>query len=449
MSRRGRLPGWCRWTACAVAPLALLVAAPAPAATIKVKSNADEFNVAGNCTLREAVQAANTDANFGGCARKHASGGTADTIVVQAETEYPITIAGGNDDANTTGDFDIASRITIKVDGPGRATIDANEMDRAIDVQQGGNLRASKLQIANGTPPNNGFSYGGGAILNHGRLSLSRSELTLNDAVQGQAVNGGAVHAVGKKTVLNRVDINHNTSDGFAGGIAFDRGLLRVVHSVVDQNTTDGPGGGIGVSGSFDDVRMLLKATTISGNTSFQDGPNAGGGGVMVSYFGEGTLKATNVTIFGNTSYGSGGGIYSYTGQMTLNGATVTSNLANFDGDADGKGGGAAGSGLSFLNSIIADNEDASAASAQQDCQLISSVGHNLVSQGGGCPETGSNRVAVARSWGDLEDNGGPTPTCKLDKASDAIGHAGKDAPKNDQRGVKRDADPDIGAYER
>jgi hypothetical protein len=34
-------------------------------------------------------------------------------------------------------------------------------------------------------------------------------------------------------------------------------------------------------------------------------------------------------------------------------------------------------------------------------------------------------------------------------KGSLAIGNAGKDAPKHDQRGVKRDRHPDIGAYER
>ena len=70
------------------------------------------------------------------------------------------------------------------------------------------------------------------------------------------------------------------------------------------------------------------------------------------------------------------------------------------------------------------------------------------VFQDGGCPEGGSNRVG-GLSWGPLADNGGPTPTHKLQKGSEAIGHAGKDAPARDQRGVKRDSKPDIGAYER
>ena len=52
-----------------------------------------------------------------------------------------------------------------------------------------------------------------------------------------------------------------------------------------------------------------------------------------------------------------------------------------------------------------------------------------------------------------LADNGGPTKTIALRKHSKAIDHAGSDAPKLDQRGVRRrvkgDRKPDIGAFER
>jgi CSLREA domain-containing protein len=446
----GRAAGKAGWVTGAALFAALLVPASTPAATINVKSNADEFDVAGNCTLREAIQTANSDADRGGCHRRHIGAGAADTVVLEGKTEYPITIPGGNEDGNATGDFDIASRITIEVDGKGRASIDANEMDRAVDVLDGGNLHASRLQIANGNPPSNGFSNGGAGILNRGSLTLTRSELTLNDAVDGQAINGGAVHAVGQRTILKRVDMNHNHADQVGGAIAHSQGLLRVVDSVIDQNTSDGGGGGIIVSGSQDSVRVLLKASTISGNTSFQDGVNAGGGGLMVSYFGEGTLRASSITVSGNTSWASGAGIYSYNGTIAVNGATVTRNTANFDGDGDGKGGGITGVGVQARNSIIDGNEDASATDPKQDCFLTGgSPAHNLVSPGGGCAEAGSNEVAFDSLLAELGDYGGRTPTHKVLKGSLAIGNAGKDAPKHDQRGVKRDRHPDIGAYER
>ena len=51
---------------------------------------------------------------------------------------------------------------------------------------------------------------------------------------------------------------------------------------------------------------------------------------------------------------------------------------------------------------------------------------------------------------GPLADNGGPTKTIALQRGSPAISKANKDtAEKRDQRGDKRDAHPDIGAFER
>src|SRR5436190_22181895 len=185
---------------------ALLVAPSfASAATIRVETNADEFGVAGNCSLREAIQSANENSNEGGCKRK--GGGGADTIVLTSEIVYRIAIAGGNDDTNATGDFDIASNITLEASDKRKANIDANDVDRAFDVLQGGKLTASKLYIVNGSPPSNGFSYGGGAILNRGKLYLRASKLAANSAENGQAINGGAIDAAanGGRTILDRV----------------------------------------------------------------------------------------------------------------------------------------------------------------------------------------------------------------------------------------------------
>jgi hypothetical protein len=76
-------------------------------------------------------------------------------------------------------------------------------------------------------------------------------------------------------------------------------------------------------------------------------------------------------------------------------------------------------------------------------------MGHNIVGQDGGCDEGNTNKPVVDPGLGPLADNGGPTPTQELLHGSEAIGHAGSDAPVRDQRGVKRDSDPDSGAYER
>ena len=88
----------------------LLLIAPAmsSAATITVDSTADdlELGATGNCTLREAVIAANTDAAVDGCA----AGSGPDLITIPAGT-FTLTIPRPADgtDSPTVGDLDLTS----------------------------------------------------------------------------------------------------------------------------------------------------------------------------------------------------------------------------------------------------------------------------------------------------------------------------------------------------
>ena len=100
-----------------VIPVLTVQSAPAaPSATIVVNTTADEFGTGKNCSLREAIQAANTDSDFGGCTGVKAYG--ADVITLPAGT-YTLTGAAG-EDANASGDLDITSDMTI--DGAGAKT---------------------------------------------------------------------------------------------------------------------------------------------------------------------------------------------------------------------------------------------------------------------------------------------------------------------------------------
>jgi hypothetical protein len=78
------------------------------------------------------------------------------------------------------------------------------------------------------------------------------------------------------------------------------------------------------------------------------------------------------------------------------------------------------------------------------------SLGHNLIGNPDGCTGFGATDLSGGKlGLGKLADNGGPTKTIALMKGSRAIGHGDPDAVRVDQRGVKRDKKPDIGAYER
>ncbi|MCS6909343.1 MAG: CSLREA domain-containing protein, partial [Anaerolineales bacterium] len=81
---------------------------PAYAASITVNTTDDELNNDGDCSLREAIQAANTNTAVSGCT----AGSGDDTITVPAGT-YTLTIPGNNEDNGQTGDLDITSNITI------------------------------------------------------------------------------------------------------------------------------------------------------------------------------------------------------------------------------------------------------------------------------------------------------------------------------------------------
>src|SRR2546425_7082963 len=91
--------------------------APAPAAagtTITVNTTNDELAVDGNCSLREAITAANSDAAVDACS----AGNGADTVVVPGGT-YNLTIPGGDEYGNATGDLDIRGDVTVQGAGAG------------------------------------------------------------------------------------------------------------------------------------------------------------------------------------------------------------------------------------------------------------------------------------------------------------------------------------------
>ena len=108
---------------------------------------------------------------------------------------------------------------------------------------------------------------------------------------------------------------------------------------------------------------------------------------------------------------------------------------------------------INVKNSLIALNTDP----VGPDCHVatpggIVSAGHNLIGDTTDCtgifgPAT-HDFTDLNPRIAQLANNGGPTKTIALRRHSKAINHAGSDAPKRDQRGVKRH-DPDIGAFER
>ena len=158
----------------AVALVLALGGAPAYASTIAVNTTDDELNADGDCSLREAIQAANTDAAVDACT----PGSGADTLQLPAGT-YTLSIPGAEEDSNQTGDLDIASDLTLAGIGAASTIIDGNHLDRVVHVV-GGTVTISRITLQHGGLLTGIGTCNGAGIFNGGSgglVTVNGSEL--------------------------------------------------------------------------------------------------------------------------------------------------------------------------------------------------------------------------------------------------------------------------------
>ncbi len=379
------------------------------AATITVSTTEDELNVDGDCSLREAIVAANTDTAVDACP----AGSGADIINLPAGT-YTLSLVG-NDDNASAGDLDITQDLTLTGAGPLQTTIDANGIDRAIHILGNASTQISRLTVTGG---NLSSLLGAGIYVYQGSLTLILSRVW---------------HSTGLAAISVAPIINN---------------ALTILDSRIEDNF----GSGVAVNGN---ATGLIVNSTISGNST-----SGSGGGVSNA----GILTIVNSTISGNDSAYDGGGISTGNGQVHLYNVTIANNTTDSDNDSFGNGGGIAIGSIAtvtFQNTIIAGNFDNSNPGLViPDCSgVITSEGYNLIQSDFGCGITGDttgNRINQDAALDPLQNNGGPTFTHALQITSEAINtgnpagcrdHNG-DLLDTDQRGYVRNGRCDMGAYE-
>ncbi len=249
---RGILTG----TIASIAFLAL--AGPAAANTITPTTFGDEYNVGAGCSLREAVQAANTDAAFGGCS----AGAGADTIPLAAGI-YQISLPGAETN-NVNGSIDVLSTAgtTISHTGPGSTVIDGGGLDRAVAF-----LNSAPGTISGVTIRNANFGGTGGGLFTNGNLTLTNSTLTANTSTTG----GAGLSVFGEATLTN-VTISGNQTADDGGGMEVFIGATATLNNVtISNNTADSDLSGVGDGGGFArtgaNAVVNMKNTLIAGNT--------------------------------------------------------------------------------------------------------------------------------------------------------------------------------------
>ncbi|MEM8861703.1 MAG: choice-of-anchor Q domain-containing protein, partial [Chloroflexota bacterium] len=284
----------------------------APAATITVNTTDDELNSDGDCSLREAVQAANTNTAVDACP----AGNGADTISIPAGT-YTIQLAGfNNEDANANGDLDILESLTMIGAGKGSTIIDGNTFNRALHVNPAGaadfSFHAEDMTLTNG------FANSGAGIF------LSQSSARLKDVqIRSNAANaiGGGIFASNSVLVIEEnSEIANNTAIDGAGLFVDLTGQVQIENSVIRNNIASGDGGA-----------AYLIASSVIRNTTIENNQATRYGGAIYS---EEDLLVEDSLIRHNavtTTTGQGGGFHLF-GSLVLENSTVFSNTAPLGG---------------------------------------------------------------------------------------------------------------------
>jgi CSLREA domain-containing protein len=245
--------------------LVLAFAPGAGAATLTVNDTADDIGAGGTCTLREAIEAANVNADIGrGCVNAGAFGD--ETIVLTDPAGYTLSRGRvpATPDDNLEGDLDVNSFGTgdsLEIVATVPTAIRANGVDRVFDVRPGAELSVRGITITTGVA-----AFGGGILVNAGGATLSLIDVTLTDNHANSSV-GGAISSQGTTTLTN-VTISDNTAITDGGGISVSAGSTTLESVTVADNTADADGDGTGSGGGVDAFGggVFLRDTILAAN---------------------------------------------------------------------------------------------------------------------------------------------------------------------------------------
>ena len=407
--------------ALAASALLLLGVGPASAATIEVPFTQDVQNNSFDdpgCTLRDAIQAANTNVDDQTGAKNGCKGDNAgaDTIILKSGSVYTLN-EHGVDDSNAKGDLDIKGPVTIRSSGPGLATIDGLSNtspglpeggDRVIHaLPTAGAVTLEGLEIEGGHPvipkdptPLLAFN-GGGGILNETQMTIRNSEIVANAITGEGSMLGGGIY--------NRSSTSKLT---MTGSTVSDNDVLGEV----------GGGGAIvggGIASYEASTALTIANSTISGNSIHGKFAKAGSiGGVFAGdYLNFPTIDFNHVTIVDNKAEVTGG--------MQIVAGTVTGLIAAgnvqtlFPGTSGDcyEGGEVKSGGGNLIGEV---NEGETDCVFQEPGDLF-----------------GKFKAPINANLGTLVDNGGPTRTRVPNPGSPALNRGGP-CPEKDQRGLFR-----------
>ncbi|MEM7194128.1 MAG: choice-of-anchor Q domain-containing protein [Pseudomonadota bacterium] len=353
------------------------------------------------CSLREAIEAANTNSAVDSCAAGTGAGSDQITFFVATPSEIKLV-----DELDP-----ITDSLIIRGLGSNNLSIDGDNSSRHFEFSGGPN-----------------FTY----VLEH---------ITLKN---GRDTSGGSLLVgVGNVVTIDNVVFDSNVATNGGGAIRVDNALtgqntLNIRRSTFSNNSSGGPSTAGAVSVGRGSAVDVSESTFINNSANgSQGGAIAVSGGALAS-----TLTINLSTFFGNQTSRSGSAITSRADLTTITNTTIIGNTANINTDSNITYRGAVDvAEVSLKNTIIAGNLDNSSSGkvpnlyvgGNNGLSMITSNGFNLIGTNttfiaangdvsgltAGSPNAdndwiGTDAVPIDPSLLAIAMNGGPTATMAI-----------------------------------
>ena len=320
------------------------------------------------------------------------------TLVLAPGCVYTLESANNTTEGGT-GLPVITGNVTIQGAGGtiARSTATGVPAFRIFDVADGGSLTLNSLTLRNGLA-NNG-QQGGGAIFNHGTLTVTAGTFTNNSSPAATGTSGGAIDSTGTLSVNTSTFSGNSAQEG--GGI-MNQSTATVTNSTFAGNNATDFGGGalLNAAGT-----ATLAGDTFVGNT----GP---GGGALDN---DATLNIANSTFTNNTAGTNGGGAVVNFGTTTVKQSTFAGNTSPFGANVSNS----TGDTLSMSMDIVAGGLTGTNCGGGAP---ITDLGYNI-DDGTSCGFSTANHSLPSTDPGldALAWNGGSTETMALPASSPAV----------------------------
>ncbi|MBP9143819.1 MAG: hypothetical protein KBF21_00690 [Thermoanaerobaculia bacterium] len=282
--------------------------APAVATDYAIATVADDFTGNGNCTLREALAAAVTDAAVDACPAGSAVG--SDTIVLGAGI-YLLPL--GVLDASGCADLTVRGPAA----SPPTAVLSGGTTHRVFDLQAGGHLTLEDLEIRDGRDLGTVLPLGAGVRVIEASLTVRRSRFFANVARRGGAI-GWAASGASRSLIIEDTVFEQNraqrpdNSDACLGGALWATAVsgaeTRISDTLFLDNHSEATlpsdfarAGGADLNSEGSGSKVTLERTRFLGNSAASAGANGFAiAGALNGHFQGATLRIEDVEVRGN-----------------------------------------------------------------------------------------------------------------------------------------------------